>query len=285
MAIMKVRYHHTNSGISCQFLFISCIQAKQSQLEASNFWNEAKREKISLVSTVKSKIKELERRTRNRKGSIEMFVQNMAKKRRGHTPEGSTTRYEQESLSNEESTHESSTPEIIECPQDTDAETLEPELLGRSYSTPRQDNVREELHTLKDRVKALKNADANGLLHSSAKNELKLLLKKKESLRRKLVNLRTRARISRRVRNRRRRVLTSLKGTADFESMLKNCREFGGRPRLEDEQPLLLKTIVDLLDNSVSADGRRRTRVLRSCRTLDSLHRELLNIGISLMHA
>ena len=55
-----------------------------------------------------------------------------------------------------------------------------------------------------------------------------------------------------------------------------------GKPRIEDKQPDLLKTIVDLVTCGSAADGRRRTDVLRSCRRLDDLHEQLKNLGYSL---
>lgn len=53
-----------------------------------------------------------------------------------------------------------------------------------------------------------------------------------------------------------------------------------GRPRIEDNQPEFLKLLTDIASRGCGADGRRRTEILRSCQTLDDLHKELLNFGI-----
>lgn len=52
-----------------------------------------------------------------------------------------------------------------------------------------------------------------------------------------------------------------------------------GRPRLEEKQPELLKTIIDLAMFGASAEERRRSEALRSCRTLTDLHSRLGELG------
>jgi hypothetical protein len=54
-----------------------------------------------------------------------------------------------------------------------------------------------------------------------------------------------------------------------------------GRPRMEENQPYLLKTIVDILSVNGAADPRRRTELLRSCMTIDQLQSELISQGIN----
>lgn len=52
-----------------------------------------------------------------------------------------------------------------------------------------------------------------------------------------------------------------------------------GRPRLEEKQPELLNTIIELAMFGASAEERRRCEVLRSCRTLTDLHARLIELG------
>ena len=59
-------------------------------------------------------------------------------------------------------------------------------------------------------------------------------------------------------------------------------REKIGRPQLEDDQPDLIKTIMDIAALGASADGRRRTDVVNSARTLDDLHDVLQDLGYKL---
>lgn len=67
----------------------------------------------------------------------------------------------------------------------------------------------------------------------------------------------------------------------DIVSLLKS-RSGPGRPRLEEQQPLLLKTIVDLAMFGASAEERRRSEIVRSCRTLNDLHEKLNEHGFQI---
>lgn len=52
-----------------------------------------------------------------------------------------------------------------------------------------------------------------------------------------------------------------------------------GRPRIEDKQPELLKTIVDIATYGSGADQRRRSDTIRTVMTLEELTRELQHRG------
>ena len=52
-----------------------------------------------------------------------------------------------------------------------------------------------------------------------------------------------------------------------------------GRRRLEESQPFLLETIVEIVNHHTAAEARRRDESLRTCRTLDDLRVELLSRG------
>lgn len=62
----------------------------------------------------------------------------------------------------------------------------------------------------------------------------------------------------------------------------KHARQQIGRPSLEDDQPELLKTIVDITCVSAGADARRHSEMLTCCKTLDDLHEKLLEHGFSI---
>lgn len=55
-----------------------------------------------------------------------------------------------------------------------------------------------------------------------------------------------------------------------------------GRPSLEDNQPGLLQAICDIATHGSSAADRRRSEVLRSCKTLDELQTRLNEDGFFL---
>ncbi|KAL4721037.1 hypothetical protein ACJJTC_012456 [Scirpophaga incertulas] len=63
---------------------------------------------------------------------------------------------------------------------------------------------------------------------------------------------------------------------------LLKARSAPGRPRLEEQQPQLLKTIVDLAMFGASAEERRRSEIVRSCRTLTDLHEKLKEHGFQI---
>ena len=55
-----------------------------------------------------------------------------------------------------------------------------------------------------------------------------------------------------------------------------------GKPRLEEDQPELLKTTLDIVQMNSASDNRRRSEILRTCTTLDDLWKELQNSGFNL---
>lgn len=67
----------------------------------------------------------------------------------------------------------------------------------------------------------------------------------------------------------------------ETENILK-LREAPGRPRMEEEQPGLHQAIIDISIFGSGADDRRRSEMIRSVRTLDDLHAELVKNGFTL---
>lgn len=59
-------------------------------------------------------------------------------------------------------------------------------------------------------------------------------------------------------------------------------QKIAGRPKLENNQPELLKTILDIATFSGGADPKRRTETVHCVRTLNELHDRLLELGFTL---
>ena len=59
-------------------------------------------------------------------------------------------------------------------------------------------------------------------------------------------------------------------------------RSHQGRPRIEEDQPQLLQTILDIVSATSAADDRRRTEMLRTVTTLKDLTAELNLRGINI---
>lgn len=64
----------------------------------------------------------------------------------------------------------------------------------------------------------------------------------------------------------------------EFRSAL-NIRKNPGRPRIEEDQPLLLKTIIDIAMHGSAAHEKRQSDVYRSIKTLDDLTNQLNKDG------
>ena len=61
-----------------------------------------------------------------------------------------------------------------------------------------------------------------------------------------------------------------------------NChmnRDHPGRPRIEEDQPGLLETILEIVEGTSAADNRRRSNTVRTTITLDNLQEELNSRG------
>ena len=67
----------------------------------------------------------------------------------------------------------------------------------------------------------------------------------------------------------------------DLNKVLK-VKDNVGRPRVETQYPDLLQTIIDIAIFGSGADERRRTELIRTCKTLDDLHQELRKTGIDI---
>ena len=66
------------------------------------------------------------------------------------------------------------------------------------------------------------------------------------------------------------------------QQLAKFNRQEAGRPRIETDQKGLLDAIVSIASYGAAADDRRRTEMLKSCKSLDDLQSELLNNGFHL---
>lgn len=104
------------------------------------------------------------------------------------------------------------------------------------------------------------------------------LKKEKQSLKRKKQNVE----YQKKHRENKKRALEEIcHENPDIKNKL-SMRESVGRPSLEQDQPLLLKTIADIAIFGSAVDARRRTETIRSIKTLDELVLELKKIGFTI---
>lgn len=154
-------------------------------------------------------------------------------------------------------------------------------------SAPAQDAAKNELESVNAQMASLLQVKSTGLWTVDMKTKSEELGSKKIQLEKKLKRL-----VAERARKQNSRLDFKRKLTAVTEEhavigqqLKKFCRQKVGRPRLEDDQPQLLKTIVDIVLCGAAADPRRRSEKLSSCKTLDDLHEALVQDGFRISRA
>ena len=144
----------------------------------------------------------------------------------------------------------------------------------RIYSQPAQDHLKGSIADLDAIIHKLTMVKDQGLATESSYRELKEAKKKGDALSATLKRKQSVANANRKLREKQRAALRA----ASTSTPGVPFQEVSGRPRHPDNEELL-KTIVDLSMHGSSADERRRTEIIRSCRTLDDLHDALLERG------
>lgn len=143
---------------------------------------------------------------------------------------------------------------------------------------PAQDSLQNELEILRaDQLALLKRKNINLISEEQEKNLKRLETREKEILQLIKKKQDDCAR-QQKLRDKRKEVLQS-----DPDLRKRFCvRDVPGRPRLEVDQPDLLKTIVDLVMLDASAHEKRREESLRSIKSLEDLKDELGKLGFIL---
>ncbi|KAK3925661.1 Transient receptor potential cation channel subfamily A member 1 [Frankliniella fusca] len=146
---------------------------------------------------------------------------------------------------------------------------------------PRQEQLKREVSVTESELNTALLARDAGLLEGGDKTVTaikKKLSKVKFALKRRW----KKTVLERKYRRQRREQLQRL--IRDNPSLKRTLRVHGapGRPRLEEEQPGILKAITDIAIAGSGADARRRSESIRSVQTLDALHEELEALGYTL---
>lgn len=149
----------------------------------------------------------------------------------------------------------------------------------KSHSTPGQDSLRSKIDLANADLVGLLKRKSCGLLSSEQEKELTDLQAKKNEMMKSLERLEKDRIRHKCFRLERKRKLSAL--PIENRKALK-LHSLPGRPRLEFEQTMLLKTICDLAIHGSAADNRRQSEIMRSIKTLDELKKELENQGFVL---
>lgn len=163
-----------------------------------------------------------------------------------------------------------------------DTPTASRSILQPVRVTPAQDKLKDQISLLQMELDlAVRRRDSLGVSEDKTRDIMKLrqeIDKCKKELRKKEQHMRHSRSHRLSIQS---KIQLACNQSPTVASLLKT-RSAPGRPRLEEQQPLLLKTIVDLAMFGASAEERRRSEIVRSCRTLTDLHEKLKELGFEI---
>lgn len=241
------------------------------QEECNKCWADFKRDSASLVDLEKSvneKVKLLlQERTRKKSTTLNFFVKAC----------GSSSKVSDNTEDQSKNPNKNKTLEAIDR-----VETAQIDVISKEREKPSQEKSKTKIEMLQEKIVVATNVTRSNL--STSENDKLLhklnndLKKEKTILKRKISN----AERQKKQREKKKNLFQELcEENPDVIKKIKLTNSFG-RPRLEIEQPELLKTIVEIAMFGCGADDRRRSDVMRSCKTLDDLHAELKKNGFTL---
>ncbi|GBP70813.1 hypothetical protein EVAR_54326_1 [Eumeta japonica] len=142
------------------------------------------------------------------------------------------------------------------------------------HPTPAQDAIEKKFHWW--RVNQIQVFYVGILVLEGSRSIKKSLKCKKNSmkLKNKLANKKRNAEYQKSFRKKRQALIKDVIKNPVVKQQL-NVHETVGRPRLEEAQPELLKVLAEIASFGGGADEKCRTEMIRSCRTLDDLVKEL----------
>jgi hypothetical protein len=147
---------------------------------------------------------------------------------------------------------------------------------------PVQDKLNKDLGLITGKILALKSVQTAGLLTQENEKELNDLQAQKIELERTLkIKIGSAERQKKYRENRKREIGNLITQNPDISKKMR-VFESPGRPRLEVDQPEILKAICDIALFGSAAHDRRQNEVIRTVKTLDQLNEELKRIGFSI---
>lgn len=149
------------------------------------------------------------------------------------------------------------------------------------FNTPRQNSLKDEIIKINFEIDKLLMAEKHGLKSAEDDKMMKKLQKDLSEKKTCLLSLEKNALRQKHFRSSRKRALVEISQDPQVAKILK-IRDAPGQPRIESDQPELLKTIVDLVTFGASTEEKRRNETLNSCKTLDDLHEKLKLAGFNL---
>lgn len=148
----------------------------------------------------------------------------------------------------------------------------------KNYSRPAQELCEKTIVDLDLVINKLTKAKDQGLATELSLDELKKAKKRRDEEVKKLNRMKVVQRAQQKHRVKTREILKKAKATA---SSAPTQQREPGRPRHPQEEDII-KAITELAIHGSFADERRRTEIIRSCRTLDDLHMALESRGFEI---
>lgn len=150
--------------------------------------------------------------------------------------------------------------------------------------TPSQENSKNKIVEMQKRVDALTVLENSEFCSDEWRSNLKKLGQELAEEKKKLSRLEQNQVSQQKCRQNKKLKIEKICETNPDVGELLRPRKSYGKPPIENKQPHLLSTIVDLvsIDSGTGADHRRRTDMLRTCQTLDQLHLQLKTMGFTI---
>lgn len=164
---------------------------------------------------------------------------------------------------------------------DDESET-EAEFCTRSYDTPAQNKLKEELASAEQALARLieaRNLDLGGCSVVSLTRRIKEVTKAKDDLKVKLKKSEQNMINQKKLRDRKKEEINKIKRDYPEIASTLRVREEPGRPRLEEDQPNINRDILGIAMIGAACSDRRREDLMRTIKTLDQLHAALKDLG------
>lgn len=147
---------------------------------------------------------------------------------------------------------------------------------------PAQEQIKTQISIINSDLVGLFNRKANGFITKEQESELKEKKTKKkelEQLLKRKIDNQNRAKKSRE--SKKIKLAKLCETNPEIQTVL-SIRNKPGKPRLEVDQPLLLKAIIDIAVHGSVAHEKRQADIYRSIKTLDDLTQQLKNDGFNI---
>ena len=146
-----------------------------------------------------------------------------------------------------------------------------------------QEGLEKEISLINADLVGLLSRQSAGFLSDQQEIELKAKKRKLDELKVRLKKKQDDAKRSKKSRDdRKKREEAACEKDPGLRDLLKLKRKAAGRPRIEDDQPLLLESIINIAFHGSAAHEKRQSDVYRSIKTLDELTKQLNNDGFKI---